>query len=137
MEKLKKQEKEKKKKKMTIEEESENRIQNINLKLARDAFIKIYHKISIEDKLFKKNLEYEPTPFEINMSKKKSTFANKKIAKDILLLEGENILDKHFEENLRLELLKEINSADNLDWMLRKNETLKSMNLIKNLNTDY
>jgi len=79
MEKLKKQEKEKKKKKMTIEEESENRIQNINLKLARDAFIKIYHKISIEDKLFKKNLEYEPTPFEINMSKKKSTFANKKI----------------------------------------------------------
>ncbi len=116
---------------VTIDEQDEERLKQIK-KNARNNFIKTFHKIKLEEKLFKNNLILEQTPLEKSLSNKKSTYMNKKIAKEIMRLEGECFLDKNFEDNLRLELLKEMNSTDNLDWMLRKNDTLKKMHLIKN-----
>ena len=114
-------EKMQKEKKLTIEEENDLRLKNIN-KYAKANFIKTFKQLQVEDKLFEKNMQLEPTPYEGSLRTKNAKTLTKTIAKNIMRLEGEKLLDKDIEQNLRLDLLKEINIANNLDWMMRKNQ---------------
>jgi hypothetical protein len=55
------------------------------------------------------------------------------LVRSTMHLAGEVLIEPidNFEKNARYELMNEINSVDNLDWIVRKLKTMKEMNNIK------
>jgi len=86
-----------------------------------------------EFKLFNKDIEYEQTPYQKNLAKIKQRQAYRDVAVKTMNLIGYKDFDKSFDGNLKYELLNEINSADNLNWQIKKCSALKKTNLLKNI----
>jgi len=117
-----------------LNKDNVERLKKINKK-AKDDYRKIFHTIDIQDKLFKTNLEYEPSPIEKHNNDVRKKRINDMIVRNTMFLEGEVFIEdkEEFEKQEKFELMKEINSVENLDWMIRKMKTMKHMNKIKNI----
>jgi len=101
----------------------------------------MFFTVDKEFKLFNKEIEYEQTTYQKNLAKIKTTRNYKKIALETMNIEnmiiGYKDFDKNFDDNLKYELLKELNSDDNLAWLIKKEETLKKVNQLKNIADFY
>ena len=125
---------------MTPLQEFEIRLRKID-PFFRNLYRKMFFTVDKEFKLFNKEIEYEQTTYQKNLAKIKTTRNYKKIALETMNIEnmiiGYKDFDKNFDDNLKYELLKELNSDDNLAWLIKKEETLKKVNQLKNIADFY